>query len=350
MVDRHAKSPTLADAQDGGATLGSVGLELGGRWRLVAPIGAGGMGEVWRAVHRDLGREAAVKLLTAPSVANRARMLREARILASIRHDAVVEVFDVGEHGNVPFFVMGWVEGETLARRVEREGPMPPRELVRAFAPILDGLAAVHQTGIVHRDVKPDNVLVTRRSDGSTRLVLIDFGIAQLGVADTKLTATGALVGTPEYMAPEVLRGLEADVRADVWGAAATLYEGLSGVSPFRREHFVATVRAVTEDEPAPLGDLPEELELCVRRGLAKALDARFPSAPAMRDALTAWLAGAMPPIERGLAPTQHAGRRAAPAAPPPAAPLSQVLPRPSDAAPKSSPLDALIQARFGKS
>jgi serine/threonine protein kinase len=340
------REPTQGEAgEPSSGTRKLEGVRVGGRWQLLAPIGAGGMGEVWRARHVELGRDAAVKLLTAPSSANRARILREARILASLRHPSIVEVFDIGEHEGVPYFVMGWVDGTTLARFVEQSGPLPPREAARAFIPLLDGLSSVHRAGIIHRDVKPDNVLVTRDADGTMRLVLIDFGIARLGGPDSKLTATGALVGTPEYMSPEVLRGGEADERTDVWGAAATLNEALTGVSPFRREHFVATVRAVTEDDPAPIASpTPRELALVVERGLAKPLASRHATAGAMRDAIDAFLSGALDAGERGLSRTQPAPRLEPPAA--------TATPRTHSSADETAPptsMDALIRERFGK-
>lgn len=321
-----------------------AGAELGGRWRLVSPIGSGGMGEVWRARHVVLGRDAAVKLLTVPSPANRARILREARVLASLRHEAVVEVFDIGEHEGTPYFVMSWIDGETLSRHVERDGPLAAQEAARAFVHLLSGLAAAHRLGVIHRDVKPDNILVARADDGGVRLVLIDFGIAQLGL-DSGLTATGALVGTPEYMSPEVLRGAEADERADVWGVAASLYEVSTGVSPFRRDHFVATVRAVTEDAPAPLpATTPDALASIIGRGLEKTPAARYESADSMRAALEGFLARAATLAERGHARTQAAASFTATAAAPPA---SATRPPVSEPAPT---LDALIRERFGKS
>jgi len=352
---RNVKAITQGEPAEAMPASGTArqGVELGGRWRLESALGFGGMGEVWRARHNVLGRQAAVKLLTSPSAANRARILREAQILASLRHDAIVEVFDIGEHEGTPYFVMDWIDGETLAHTVERAGPLTGREAARAFVPLLDGLAVAHGAGIVHRDVKPDNVLIVSRSDGTLRLVLIDFGIAQLGGRDSKLTATGALVGTPEYMAPEVLRGAEADERADVWGAAATLYEAISGTSPFRRDDFVATVRAVTEDAPRPLpGGAPAALRAIVERGLEKVPTKRFSSAYAMRDALEEWLSGSATPHERSTARTQPAQPDFQSHQPPIGSPTRPSATRPAEGSSPSVPpssLEALIREKFGK-
>jgi serine/threonine protein kinase len=338
-----SKPTEIEDAEPGSFRL-RAGVILSGRWRLEAPIGAGGMGEVWRATHVQLGRAAAVKVLTVPSPANRARMLREARILAGIRHPALIEVFDVGDHDGVPWFVMPWLESETLAQRVARTGPMEPEQVIPLILPVVAGLGVAHRAGFIHRDVKPDNVLWTR-DGGAERLVLIDFGIARAhGAVDGRITRTGALVGTPEYMAPEVLRGQDADARADVWGICLTALEAIAGTSPFRRDDFVATVRAVVDDAPTTW---PPSVDVVLRsilqRGLAKEVSRRFATADQLHGALAAWWTAVREshhartePPPSPAPPPRSGERRRGPAA----------EPTRDDAAPAS--LDALIQARFG--
>lgn len=355
-------SPTLGSHEAVPPSGPRVGTVLSGRWELIALLGAGGMGEVWRAQHVSLGRQVAVKLLTVPSAANRARLAREARILAGLRHSSIVEVFDVGEHDATPYFVMEWVDGESLAQRVGRAGPLAPGRAVPLFLPVLDGLAAAHRAGIVHRDVKPDNVLVAPAAAGGERLVLIDFGIARGapgGAVDGRLTRTGALVGTPEYMAPEVLRGRDADVRSDVWSMCVTLFEVIAGISPFRRSDFVATVRAVVDDAPTSWpASLDGELRTVLARGLAKDEGERHQSLVQLRDDLAAWADGARagrteapadlcdtspawrrPELPSALTATSRSGGRAA-TEPPGDEPA---------AAPPGFSLDALIRSRFGQ-
>ncbi len=325
------------------------GLVLAGRWRLEAPVGAGGMGEVWRARHVQLGRPAAIKVLTVPSPANRARMLREARILAGVRHPALIEVFDVGEHEGAPWFVMPWLDAETLTQRLARTGPMDPEEVVPLVLPVIDALALAHRAGFVHRDVKPDNVLVTH-DGGTERLVLIDFGIARAhGGVDGRITRTGALVGTPEYMAPEVLRGRDADVRADVWGICITTLEAIAGVSPFRRGDFVATVRAVVDDAPAAW---PPSLDVVLRsvlqRGLAKEAERRFASAEQLHGALAAWWAAVKDSHHARTEPPPRRTPQPTPQPPPTPRSRPDLLAHREPAEPAPISFDAMIRARFG--
>lgn len=359
-------APTLGSHEPSPPSGPRAGTVLSGRWELLAPIGAGGMGEVWRARHVSLGRDVAVKLLTVPSAANRARLAREARILAGLRHASIVEVFDVGEHEATPYFVMEWVDGESLAQRVARGGPIAPGRVVPLFLPVLDGLSAAHRAGVIHRDVKPDNVLVAHAPAGGERLVLIDFGIARGGggaAVDGRLTRTGALVGTPEYMAPEVLRGRDADVRSDVWSICVTLFEAVAGISPFRRADFVATVRAVVDDAPASWPPwLDADLRAVLARGLAKDEDQRYASLAQLRADLARWLesarGGAQAPTEPPVAlrDTSPAWRR--PALPGDLVATLRSGARRGDAppipdepaeAPSGFSLDALIRSRFGQ-
>ena len=272
---------------------------LGGRWRLDAPIGSGGMGEVWRAHHDALGRVAAIKVVRSAHANDRGRLLQEAQVLASIRHPAVVEVFDCGEHAGFGFYVMELLEGRTLGARLRSQGPMTPRAAVDLLVPILDGLDAAHAAGVIHRDVKPENVFLVKTPSGE-QAKLIDFGIARVRGSSPRWTVAGELIGTPDYMAPEQLHGGEPDARTDVWAIGATVYEAIVGKAPFEADDFAATLHRVLHEPPPRIVKPPvdEALWLLLCRALAKSAAARFPTASSFADHLRAWSRGA----DRGAA------------------------------------------------
>ncbi|MDX6764341.1 serine/threonine-protein kinase, partial [Streptomyces sp. F8] len=233
---------------------------IDGRFELVAPLGSGGMGTVWRARDIALHREVALKEVRPPDPATaaaqpglaeqmRERAVREARALARLAHPHVVTIHHIvepapGTDGH-PWIVMEMVRGGSLHDRLE-SGPMPPAEVVRLGLDVLSALRAAHAEGILHRDVKPANVLL--RPDGSA--VLTDFGIAALHDS-TGLTATGVLIGSPEYIAPERVRGEEGLAASDLWSLGMLLYVAAEGANPLRRATSLATVVAVL-DEPIP--------------------------------------------------------------------------------------------------
>lgn len=271
------------------------GLLLAERYRLVDTIGSGGMGRVWRAHDEVLHRAVAVKELTAAlyvSESEQAILLRrtraEARAAARINHSAVVTVHDVLEHDNRPWIVMELVEGVSLADAVRERGRVEAREAARIGMWVLRALRAAHQAGVLHRDVKPGNVLLAE--DG--RVMLTDFGIAQVE-GDTTITRTGEIVGSVDYIAPERVRGNEPGPSSDLWSLGATLYTAVEGKSPFRRTTPLTTMQAVVSEEAAepvaagPLGPVITAL-LCkdpaVRPGpdeaeqmLAEAAEGRRP-------------------------------------------------------------------------
>ncbi|MGW2525315.1 protein kinase domain-containing protein [Streptomyces sp. NPDC001617] len=236
-----------------------TGRLLAGRYRVVAQLGRGGMGVVWRAVDEVLGREVAVKELRTYSDADgpeldglRLRMQREARAAARVRHPGVVAVHDVTEVDGRPLIVMELVDGPSLDD-VLRERTLDPHEAARIGAEVMDALAAAHRAGVLHRDVKPGNILLER----SGRVVLTDFGIAAMDDpgdgADTHLTRSGALVGSLDYLAPERAQGADASPASDIWALGATLYAAVEGSSPFRRTSTYSTLTAiVTEPLPEP--------------------------------------------------------------------------------------------------
>ena len=227
---------------------------LAGRYRLVEMIGSGGAGNVWAAVDEVLQRRVAVKDVGAPpwlSVesweALRERTLREARAAAAISHPNVVTVYDVVEEDDRPWIVMQLVEARTLSQLIEQEGPCPPHRVAEIGLQVLAALQAAHAHGILHRDVKPSNVLVC--DDG--RAVLTDFGIAAVD-GDVALTASGVLVGAPAYIAPERVQGGAAGPASDLWSLGATMYTAVEGRPPYRRDGAISTIAAVVHDDPDP--------------------------------------------------------------------------------------------------
>ena len=282
-----------------------------GPYEILAPLGAGGMGEVYRARDERLEREVAIKVLPADLAgdANRlARFEREAKAVASLSHPNILAIHDFGREGIVTFAVTELIDGDTLEELIEAGG-VPQRKATDYCRQIANGLAAAHDKGVVHRDVKPANVIVNREG----RVKILDFGLAKLELvtADTEAptmaaasgTAPGAVLGTVGYMAPEQVRGLEADHRADIFGLGAILYELLSGRRAFRAESAVETMSAILKEDPPELSSsveqLPSGLESVVQHCLEKNPEERFQSA---RD-----LAFALDSVSR----VSHSGLRA---------------------------------------
>ncbi|SFM83124.1 serine/threonine protein kinase [Streptomyces sp. cf124] len=229
---------------------------LAGRYRLGGVLGRGGMGTVWRAMDETLGRTVAVKELRFPSSIDEdekrrliTRTLREAKAIARIRNNAAVTVFDVVHEDDRPWIVMELVEGKSLAEVIREDGVLEPRRAAEVGLAILDVLRAAHREGILHRDVKPSNVLIDKH-DG--RVVLTDFGIAQVE-GDPSITSTGMLVGAPSYISPERARGHKPGPAADLWSLGGLLYAAVEGVPPYDKGSAIATLTAVmTEPVPQP--------------------------------------------------------------------------------------------------
>ncbi|KPC80102.1 serine/threonine-protein kinase [Streptomyces sp. NRRL S-4] len=231
-----------------------AGTVLAGRYRLGDVLGRGGMGKVWRAEDEVLHRTVAVKELTAGlyvAEADRAvlhaRTQKEARAAARITHPGVVTVHDVIEYDNRPWIVMQYVDGPSLADATKESGEIEPREAARIGLHVLSALRAAHDAGVLHRDVKPGNVLLAR--DG--QVLLTDFGIAAIE-GDSTITRTGELVGSIDYLAPERVRGGDPGPASDLWSLGATLYTAVEGSSPFRRTSPISTMQAVVTEEPPP--------------------------------------------------------------------------------------------------
>lgn len=291
---RVVPSQSAQASEDPGA-----GRLIAGRYRLLAKLGHGGMGTVWRAKDETVDREVAVKEPRVPEhlpERERAnafeRMRREARAAARLDHPAVVDVHDVAVVEDQPWIVMELVRGRSLGDALQ-EGTLSAREAARIGLEVLGALEAAHAAGILHRDVKPDNVLLGRYD----RVVLTDFGIAQIE-GETNLTDTGGFVGSPEYIAPERVLGQRPGPASDLWSLGVVLYAATEGVSPFRRSNTPATLQSVLNATPAPPASAPGPLAEAIN-GLLDKDPARRPNAAQVRALLEA---AANPPAAR---PTQ---------------------------------------------
>jgi serine/threonine-protein kinase len=278
------------------------GNVVGGRYQLIAEIGQGAMGCVWKATHVTLGRTFAVKFLKAydtDGARREERFLREARLAASIAHRFVVDIVDFGTTDEgTPYLVMEYLHGQGLDRRLSREPPLPVRELMRLLAEILLGLEAVHAAGVVHRDVKPENILLTQEADQMVPK-LVDFGISREEPAQvpapraTPLGGFATVMGTPWYMSPEQASGrMPIDRRSDIFSVGVILYEALTGVPPFDGPNLDSVVVAVARGESTPVavmrGDLDGELCTIVDKALERDPARRFQRAESMAAALLA--------------------------------------------------------------
>jgi serine/threonine protein kinase len=269
-----------------------------GKYVVDRPLGAGGMGQVFRAHYPKLNRYVAVKVLpSGGSDEHAARFEREAALMSRVRHPNVVEIIDFGMvEGVLPCIVMELVEGEALNARLEKLKALPWRDAVRIVLGILDGLEAVHDAGVLHRDLKPSNVAIAA---GPPEVVkLLDFGIARSVLAneqDRRVTRTGNIVGSLDYMAPEALVNEPIDVRADVYATATILYELITGRLPFQDEPMAAAFRRLSADPPAPIAPphmeaFPPALIDSVLAGMAREKERRLPSALEFAEQLRALL------------------------------------------------------------
>ncbi|HEX8627783.1 MAG TPA: serine/threonine-protein kinase [Catenuloplanes sp.] len=301
----------------------SPGVSLGGRYRLDERIAGGGMGDVWRGTDEVLGRTVAVKillpaLLDEPGFAERFR--GEARTMATINHPGVVDVYDYGSDQQIAFLVMEYVEGDALSTTLGRVGRLTPARTMALVAQAADALHAAHANGIVHRDVKPGNLLV--RPNGT--LVLTDFGIARSALVG-QLTAAGAVLGTASYISPEQATGSTATPTSDVYALGVVAYQCLSGHRPFDGDNPVEIAMRHVREAPRPLpGDIPPAVRSIVERAMAKDPSARWPTAASLATVARQAAANLVTtPIVRG-------------AATPTAGPISGVPARPRSGAPIS--------------
>jgi serine/threonine-protein kinase len=314
--------------------------------RIEAQIGRGGMGVVYRARHVGLDRVDAIKVIS-PELAQarefRQRFIREAQLAASLRHENVVTVHDAGEEGGQLYMTMQMVEGEDLAAVLQRSGPLQPAEAAELVAPLASALDAAHELGLVHRDVKPSNVLIEQRAEHRRRIYLGDFGLAQEQTTDTGLTSSGHWVGTADYVSPEQVMGEPVDGRADIYALGCVVFEMLAGRVPYPGHSETAKLVAHATKQPPALTeirpDTPPAVAEVVSKAMARDPAERFQTATEFSDALAAAVAGE--PVRAAAAPaprarTQPAARDAEPstaAGPPPAAEPSTAA-EPSPAAP----------------
>ena len=266
---------------------------VGDHYLIEAELGRGGMAAVYQALDLRLNRRVAIKVLPPdlafnPSV--RSRFLREAQMAAALTHPNIVPIYTVDEVDGVVFFVMALVDGESVSARLRREGSLPVEEVRSIVSQVADALDFAHRQGVVHRDIKPDNILLDR---GTRRPMVTDFGIARAAAEEQRLTVTGMAVGTPAYMSPEQAMGdRDVDGRSDIYSLGIVAYQMLAGETPFKATNTPAMLMKHVSEPPPPLRgrrhDLPSSFASAIERALAKRPDDRFRSGGEMRDAVLA--------------------------------------------------------------
>ncbi len=343
----------------------AAGANIGGRYEVIRRLGEGGMGAVYEAEHTAIQRRVALKVLHAefgrnPSVVE--RFLQEARAVNAVRHRNVVEVMDFGVDDGRPWLVMELLSGESLAARIERQGAGDPAWAVRTLDPLCRALHQAHQRGFIHRDVKPDNVFLVSEEGGEEVPKLLDFGIAKNLLEDRKLTATGAMVGTPAYMAPEQITDPRSVTAAcDQYAVGAMAYEMLTGRLPHEAETFHGLVLGKVQGASTPIldhrPDLAPALAAAVMRALALKPADRHPDIESLRLALLESLGpresveAPTPPQDSAPAPAPYVlpapEMEPAPEAPPPSPPSRSRLWIAALLAPVA--IAALLFALFGR-
>jgi Protein kinase domain len=302
-------------AEAGAWTDLSPGDEFAG-YRIERRLGRGGMGILYLAVEPGLERRVALKLIAPEAAADEVfarRFAEESRIAASIEHPNVVPIYAAGEEDGVPFIAMRYVAGSDLGRRIGREGRLPPARAVALIAQVGNGLDAIHAAGLVHRDVKPANVLLSGEP-GHEHAYITDFGVARNVATESGLTQTGRFVGTLDYVAPEQISGGPIDARVDVYALGCLLFKLLTGEVPFPREGEAARLYAHLNDPPPPASpyepSLPTGLDDVVIRALSKPPDDRYPSAGDLGRAAEAALTGTAVSIPERTVATGAAATR----------------------------------------
>lgn len=269
----------------------------GGRYAVIERVGVGGMAEVYRARDELLGREVAVKVLTERLSTDRSfveRFRREAQAAANLNHPNIVSLYDYGSEGATNFIVMEYIDGRSLAEVIAQEAPLLPERAAEIAADVAKALERAHNAGLVHRDIKPNNIMMT--STGQTKVT--DFGIVRAlgGETEQQMTQTGVVIGTAAYLSPEQAQGNPVDARSDVYSLGCVLYEMLTGTPPFTGDTPLAVAYRHVRETAAPPSstnpDAPQDLDSIVMKSLAKNPDNRYSSASEMRDDLERFTAG----------------------------------------------------------
>ena len=262
-------------------------------YKILEKLGGGGMGVVYKAQDTSLKRSVALKFLPPELTRDpeaRERFIHEAQAASALEHSNICSVHEIGEYDGQTFIVMGYYEGETLKRKIER-GPLPVDEAINITSQVAQGLAKAHEAGIVHRDIKPANIIVTK--DGVAKI--LDFGLAKVS-GRTLLTKSGTTLGTAAYMSPEQARGESADRRTDLWSLGVTFYEMLTGHRPFESDYEQALVYSILNEDPKPMRDLrsevPEAIEKISRRSMAKKVEDRYQNADEFLSDLSSYQTG----------------------------------------------------------
>ena len=272
-----------------------IGSLLASKYRLEALLGSGGMGDVYRALNVQAGRPVAIKVLHAEHANNPLfveRFLREARAANLVRHPNVVDVIDVGrEPDGVPFIVQELLEGEDLGKLATRRGgKLPVSEVIELIVPVIEAVAEAHARGVIHRDLKPENVFLANGRNGPVPK-LLDFGISKMRSADLAPTQAGLVMGTPAYIAPELLKGSsEADARSDVWALGILIFELVAGRTPFQAADPITLFRSILDTDAPRLVDVEKGvspwLSKIVERALKRNREERYANATELADAL----------------------------------------------------------------
>jgi len=277
-----------------------TGRVIAGKYRLIRAIGQGGMGTIFEAEHTMIGNHVAVKLLHQPFAERREpvqRLYREAKATGAVGHPNIIKVHDVGETADgVPFLVMELLHGESLGEKIEREGPQTLGFVFEVGSQLLSALNAAHRAGIIHRDLKSDNIFLMERDDGGIEVKILDFGISKFispDMENLKLTQTGSVLGTPYYMSPEQASGKkDLDERIDIYSAGVILYEALVGTIPHTASNYNALLIEILTEDVKPFRwirpDVPEDLEAAILRALSRAKEERWRGALDFLEALGA--------------------------------------------------------------
>lgn len=282
-----------------------------GRYDIESMLGAGGMGIVYRGFDTQLHRVVAIKVLS-PTLAfqgsARQRFAKEARAAAAVVHEDVVPIYDVQTEREIPFLVMRFIPGQSLQAKIDRQGALELKQILRIGKQLTAGLAAAHAQGLIHRDVKPANVLL---EEGIDRALLTDFGLAQT-IDDAGVTASGMMPGTPPYMSPEQSRGEKLTEQSDVFSAGSVLYAMCTGRAPFRAQSPWKVLKLVEESQPKPIRELnpeiPEWLSAIIEKMMAKSPSDRYSTAAEVSGLFEQCLAHVQQPLNVQL-PSEQIGR-----------------------------------------